>query len=469
MEYRSFSTFGIAILLLLLVAVWINKLVHADDCCPPPLLPSAAARFQQNAQVTVYVDRTTGFTDVEMQSIKAGLEDWNDEPNNSGVRYTVLETDNPPAPGENNTIIARFVNSPGSNDAQLNLADQRTNGVVTNVSGVLTFWNNIRSGTPSLLPAFLRSTARHEGGHGVGLANSDAQCPEGSNIMFPSRNQETFITPCDNEVIKTDPVYPSPTPTPIPNPSPTPCADENNSCTFARDCCPGLTCGELTNRCIPCELDPHGLKGGCVSEACANCYSQGGTYCDPDTNSCWTPILLDVEGDGFTMTGLPDGIPFDGFGTGKKIQTAWTVEGSDDAWLVMDRNGNSLVDDGTELFSSAAPQPALPYPQLKNGFNALAEFDKPEKGGNADGVIDKNDYVFLFLRLWQDLNHNGISEPSELHSLPAFALARIDLDYKEAGRKDRYGNTYRYRSKVTDDRGAQLGRWARDVFPLAHP
>src|ERR1041385_7379990 len=60
----------------------------------------------------------------------------------------------------------------------------------------------------------------------------------------------------------------------------------------------------------------------------------------------------------------------------------------------------------TQPISSAAPQPPLPFPQLKNGFNALAQFDKPERGGNADGVIDQNDYVFSSLRLWQDLNHN---------------------------------------------------------------
>jgi hypothetical protein len=168
-----------------MVVLLINKPVQADDCCPPPLRPAIAARFQQNARVTVYLDTRTGFTEVERAAIKAGFEDWDDESNNSGVTYTVVETNNPPAPGGNNTIIASFVNSPGSHEAQLNLSDQRNNGVVTNVSGVLTFWNNIRSGTPSLLPAFLRSTSRHEGGHGVGLENSDSICPEGSNIMYP--------------------------------------------------------------------------------------------------------------------------------------------------------------------------------------------------------------------------------------------------------------------------------------------
>ena len=121
------------------------------------------------------------------------------------------------------------------------------------------------------------------------------------------------------------------------------------------------------------------------------------------------------------------------------------------------------------MFSSAAPQTVLPFPHLKNGFNALAEYDKPSNGGNGDGAITTSDAIFRSLRLWQDLNHNGISEPSELRSLPALGLALLSLDYKETRRKDRYGNTYRYRAKVTDDRGTQLGRWAWDVFPVAHP
>lgn len=50
-----------------MVVLLINKRVQADDCCPPPLAPTVAARFQQNAQVTVFLDTTSGFTDVEWQ------------------------------------------------------------------------------------------------------------------------------------------------------------------------------------------------------------------------------------------------------------------------------------------------------------------------------------------------------------------------------------------------------------------
>lgn len=460
MKFLSFSVFGIAIFLLFMVVFWINKPHQAYDCCPPPLLPPVAARFQQNAQVTVFLDKTSGFTDVEVQAIKAGLEDWNDEPNNSGIRYTVVETNNPPAPGGNNTIIASFVNSPGSSEAQLNLSDRRTsNGEVTNVSGVLTFWNNIRSGTPSLLPAFLRSTARHEGGHGIGLANADAQCPEGSNIMFPSRNQETFITECDNAIIKTDPVYPSPTPTQTP--SPTPCAELNQSCYYPDDCCAGTICGNLTYVCILCEPNPQDHHQTCMSERCRDCYGNGGVFCTGEGNDCWTPIVIDVRGDGFDLTDADSGVDFNN-GNGILLRTAWTAANDDDAWLVLDRNGNGSIDDGTELFGNATPQP--PTNGLYNGFRALNEYDEPANGGNQDNYITNLDSVFSSLRLWQDTNHDGISTPSELHTLAALEVASIDLDYKLSKYKDPNGNTFKYRAKISNVKGAQTGRWVYDVF-----
>lgn len=194
-----------------------------------------------------------------------------------------------------------------------------------------------------------------------------------------------------------------------------------------------------------------------------DCINGGGEWSD-STCSCYSPIMIDVAGNGFNLTNASDGVMFDLNATGTTEKISWTAAGSDDALLVLDRNGNAVIDNGRELFGSSSPQPYLASGETKNGFRALAVFDRAESGGNGDGQIDASDSIFSSLKLWRDSNHNGTSEAGELQSLPNSDVKVIELKYRDSRRRDDNGNWFRYRAKVNDAEGSQIGRWAWDVF-----
>jgi hypothetical protein len=169
---------------------------------------------------------------------------------------------------------------------------------------------------------------------------------------------------------------------------------------------------------------------------------------DPSCDGCVSPLLIDTDGNGIKLTTAERGVIFDIDGDGQAEQIGWTREDSGDAWLAMDRNGNGVIDDGTELFGNFTPVRPGQAETAANGFDAL-NFLHSESVGLAalDSMIAANDAAWARLLLWRDANHNGVSEPEELTRVVDSPLVSIDLRYLVVS-KLRKGNEIREVSSV---------------------
>lgn len=250
------------------------------------------------------------------------------------------------------------------------------------------------------------------------------------------------------------------------------CIGDGGTCSANSDCCSGDCSGGTCLTPAPC--DGRCPAGECVGPA--NYSEYPATGCPPNARNSggWccnaeTPIIIDVDGSGFDLTSLEDGVHFDISNVGTKALISWTAAQSTNAWLALDRNGNGKIDSGAELFGNATPQPDPPSGQWKNGFLALAVFDRPENGGNGDGFIDEKDAVYDRLLLWRDLNHDGISQSNELKHLRDFGISAISLSYQESRKEDQFGNLFRYRSRIYSAHRIPDDRWTYNVILLVAP
>jgi hypothetical protein len=109
------------------------------------------------------------------------------------------------------------------------------------------------------------------------------------------------------------------------------------------------------------------------------------------------PMTLDLDGDGLETTGIDPTNPilFDHDGDGVKNATGWISP--DDGFLVLDRNGNGVIDNGAELFGDSTP--LYSGGNATDGFSALEQEDT-----NGDGIVNNQDTNFSSLRIWQDEN-----------------------------------------------------------------
>ena len=143
------------------------------------------------------------------------------------------------------------------------------------------------------------------------------------------------------------------------------------------------------------------------------------------------PFVLDLDGDGIETTAADGSVLFDHDGDGIKHATGWIS--SDDGILVLDRNGNGFIDDGGELFGDNTIKSNGEF--AANGYDALADLDS-----NNDGVIDSQDKRYSELKVWRDLNQDGLSQDQEIFQLGDYNIASINLSYESVEIEDEHDN-----------------------------
>ena len=165
------------------------------------------------------------------------------------------------------------------------------------------------------------------------------------------------------------------------------------------------------------------------------------------------PLIFDLDGDGIKTTSLDQSRTyFDLDSNGFAERTAW-VDASD-GLLVLDRNNDGQITSGQELFGD---QTLLANGRrADSGFEALREFDS-----NRDGRIDAKDEVYSKLKIWRDLNGDGISQAEELKGLSDYNIASISLSSTSSNASDAMNNIQRRVGSFikTDGSGGVIGEY----------
>jgi len=156
-----------------------------------------------------------------------------------------------------------------------------------------------------------------------------------------------------------------------------------------------------------------------------------------------SPILIDLDADGFQFSGPRGAVYFDLYGSGIPLHLQWVISNSDDAFLVNDLNGNGLVDDGAELFGNGT-RLILEGELAPNGFVGLAQYDLSELGGNEDGFLSSLDLIWSDLLIWLDNDANGVSTPDEITTLDNYDITQLGIIPRESNNRDEYGNRLRF-------------------------
>ena len=157
-----------------------------------------------------------------------------------------------------------------------------------------------------------------------------------------------------------------------------------------------------------------------------------------------TPLAIELYGEELLTTSVEDGVSFDMDGDGMAEQTAWLKKGS--GFLVWDKNGDGMVNDGTEMFGEATVM--SDGKRAENGVEASKDLDSDN-----NNIINQYDELWGELRIWHDENSNGKTEEGELSLLSDWDIQSISLDFAEINLKDEADNKILFESEVVLENG----------------
>ncbi|MGZ5014655.1 MAG: calcium-binding protein [Methylobacter sp.] len=177
-----------------------------------------------------------------------------------------------------------------------------------------------------------------------------------------------------------------------------------------------------------------GMSGELVAHQLADSFVAAQTYVAPPPPPRHDPLILDLDGNGIQTSGINTASPimFDQNADGVKTATGWV--NANDGFLVWDRNGNGMIDNGRELFGDATVK--ADGTLATNGFNALADLDV-----NHDGIVNAQDSDFANLKIWRDINQDGTSQSNELFNLDTYQIVGIKLANTVVNTAQGNGNT----------------------------
>ncbi|WP_459881133.1 polymorphic toxin type 44 domain-containing protein [Campylobacter concisus] len=233
----------------------------------------------------------------------------------------------------------------------------------------------------------------------------------------------------------------------------------------------------LLNKELPSYQDLHNLlindPNGGISQDLADYILQTNRYNDSISIQIYDPLILDLNGNGkIDLTSTSNGVHFDHDANDISFKSSWVDK--EDGLLVYDRNNNGIIDNGTELFGNftriaSANTNSSSYENIddanknnnnlqtnnttlaKHGYEALANLDS-----NNDGVIDINDKDFNKLRIWQDINKDGVSQTNELKTLDELNIKSLNLNYNEVNQDLRDNNTLTLKGSYTKTNGQTM-------------